>query len=62
VQLVCGQRVGCQRYGSLSDRSQQQELQHAKNHVGCSYLQREVHWQFKATYSPDFEKQYCFDY
>jgi len=41
VQLVCGQRVVCNRYVSFSGRSQQhQQLQHhAQRH-----LQREVHW------------------
>jgi hypothetical protein len=43
VQLVCGQRADCQRYGgSLSDRSQQQ--QHADRHVVSCHLQREIHW------------------
>jgi hypothetical protein len=45
VQLVCGQRAVCQRYGSLSDRSQQQ--QHADSHFGCCHLQIEVHWHVK---------------
>jgi hypothetical protein len=44
VQLVCGQRADCKRYGgSLSDRSQQQQ-QHADRHVCSCHLQREVHW------------------
>jgi hypothetical protein len=43
VQLVCGQRADCQRYGSLSDRSQQQQ-QHADRYVGSCHLQREFHW------------------
>jgi hypothetical protein len=41
VQLVCGLRADFKRYGSLSDRSQQQ---HADRHVGSCHLQREVHW------------------
>jgi hypothetical protein len=42
VHLVCGQRADCQRYGSLSDRSPQQ--QHSDRHFGPCHLQREVHW------------------
>jgi hypothetical protein len=45
VQLVCGQRAVCQRYGSLSDRSQQQQQQqHGDIHFGSFHLEREVHW------------------
>ena len=42
VQLVDGHRAVCQHYGSLSDRSQQQ--QHGDSHVGSCHLQRERHW------------------
>jgi hypothetical protein len=45
VQLVCGQRADCQRSGSLSDRSQQQ--QYADSHVGSRYLQTEMHWSLE---------------
>jgi hypothetical protein len=41
VRLVCGQRAVCQRYDSLSDRSQQQ--QHAHSHVDYCHLQIKMH-------------------
>jgi hypothetical protein len=45
LQVVRGQPAVYQRYGSLSDHSQQQQqLQHANSHVGSSQLQRKEHW------------------
>jgi hypothetical protein len=44
VQLVCGRRAECQRNGSLSDRSQQQQQQHPERHFGSCHLQKEMHW------------------
>ena len=51
VQLLCGHRAACQRYGSLYDRSQQQ--QHADSHVGSSHLQGEVGWHVQIINSSD---------
>jgi hypothetical protein len=45
VQLVCGQRADSKgNGGSLSDRSHQQQKQHAGRHVGSCHLQKEVNW------------------
>jgi hypothetical protein len=45
LKVVRGQHAVCQRYGSLNDRSQQQQqqLQHADSHIGSCHLQRKVH-------------------
>jgi hypothetical protein len=42
LQQVCDQIGVCQHYGSLSDRIQQQGLQHADSYVGSCHLQREL--------------------
>ena len=44
VQLVCCQGAVCQVYGSLSDRSQQKQQQHADCHIGYCHLQKVLHW------------------
>jgi hypothetical protein len=43
VQLLCGQRAVCQRYGSLSDRNQQNHQLHADKHVESCHLHKELH-------------------
>jgi hypothetical protein len=56
VQLVCGQRADCQRYGSVSDRSQQQQLQHADSNVDLCHLERELHWKRNCHRFIDFQR------